>query len=152
MGTQDDRYSAKMATPALRAMAGYDKDEHTRLPRGRPKPSQELASKLFTFVEEAEVKVNALLDANIYKPTAKRFLNFCKVMRNVAFQDAAVIKLQYPERFDHPYYKMACFQGEDFQVSGVVFVCFVKIDFSLFYFAAFCRGDACLPSKGGRHR
>ena len=46
---------------------------------------------------------------------AAAFLMFLKYLRKVILQDAAAMLLKHPERGDHCYFKMPCFQGTQFE-------------------------------------
>lgn len=116
--TQEQRYSAKIPTLALRVMAGFEADEGHFNPRTMVEPPEELLRMIWPWIEEELEKLGESDDEHI---TAMATLRFWQYLRKVLVQDAAAMLLMHQDRSRHILWRQALFRSGEFKVSFVFF-------------------------------
>lgn len=115
---QETRYSTKIPTAALRAIAGFDqKDVHWN-PRTSCLPPEELKNRIFPWLEREIRNVQAASSAdNRDRATASATLKLWQQLREVILQDAAALLVLHPERKSHMLFRDDVFRDPMFVVS-----------------------------------
>ena len=118
-------YSTKLPIAAMRAAADFP--DGFFCPRSQVIPPEELANKIFSFVEEQLARVNAAIDGHhngcdrsgVYLGAAKCFLEMLVRLRTIILQDAAAMIALHPERQSHALFNSfpSIFRSAEFIVS-----------------------------------
>lgn len=135
---QEKSYSTKLPMKAIRAIAGFTlaNGMHYNI-RTTLAVGEELArSTPFGFAWDAEEFISKRMLEGEEKFTAVQFLRCMKEMSIILVQDAAATISQYPERREHPIFRLDCFQRDDFRVSSFFlsnFYCHSNFSLALYY-------------------
>lgn len=115
---QEKSYSTKLPMKAIRAIAGFVLANGMHYnPRTRLVVTEELCKLTpLGFAWEAEEFVSRRMLDGEEKYTAVQFLRCMKQLSIVLLQDAAAIISLYPDRREHPLFRLDCFQHDEFQV------------------------------------
>lgn len=116
--TQDARYSCKLPIKAIRVIAGFEESETHFNPRVGCEPPKQLTDCIFPWIEEELEKIFEKNDDDGgSRLTAVCVLRFWSSLRSIILQDAAAMFVLYPDRCDHPLFRLALFQDPLFAVS-----------------------------------
>lgn len=101
--TQESTYSTQLPMTPMRCIAGFKEGNGMHYnPRTQVAVPEELSSAVFPWLEEALATLEAFeLRTNTTRPTAKEFLNLCRLLWDVVIQDVAVLKLLSNDRCEH---------------------------------------------------
>ena len=140
---QEKSYSTKLPMKAIRAIAGFILANGMHYnPRTRVTVSETLCRCTpFGFAWDAEEFVTQRMhEGEESKFTAVQFLRCMQQLPVVLLQDAAAIISLYPDRREHPIFRLECFQNDEFQVSAVS-CCFDFFASNLTFFVATTDSD-----------
>ena len=119
--TQESTYSAKLPMKMVRMMGGFSEGHGMHYsPRTNVEVPEELCKQIFPWVETSREEVKQYeRETNTTKDTAHAFFKGLTMMRRIIIQDAAAMKVQYPERFSgSKLFQLELFRSQQFQVFG----------------------------------
>ena len=121
---QGSCYSTKLPMQPIRKLAGFtDANGMYYNPRTVVEVDESLLrlTPVGCWVYEAHEAVKvANRDGGAGKFTAMNFLSFMMMLNRVFIQDAAAMLVLFPERINHPLFRLEVFGSEEFNVSFVV--------------------------------
>ena len=120
----DSCYSSKLPMQPIRKMAGFVGARGMHYNR---RTTEEVGDVLLRqtaiggWIYEAYDGVKAaIISGGLDKFTALNFLACMKETNKIFLQDAAAMLIEFPERSDHPMFRMPVFQSSEFEVSFFV--------------------------------
>ena len=140
---QSSCYSTKLPMQPVRKLAGFtDANGMYYNPRTMVEVEESLLrlTPVGCWLFDAHKAVNiANQDGGAGKFTAMNFLSFMMTLNRVFIQDAAAMLVLFPERIDHPLFRLEVFQSEEFHVSFFLFLLLLLLFFtnSVLYFKRF---------------
>jgi hypothetical protein len=117
---QSSCYSTKLPMQPIRKLAGFtDAKGMYYNPRTIVEVDESLLrlTPVGCWLFEAHEAVNIANRDGAGKFTAMNFLSFMMTLNRVFIQDAAAMLVLFPERCDHPLFRLEVFQSEEFNVS-----------------------------------
>jgi hypothetical protein len=129
--TQESTYSAKLPMKMVRLLGGFSEGHGMHYnPRTNVVVPDELCKLIFPWIETSKEEVLQYeSETKDSKVTAHAFFHGLVMMRKIIIQDAAAIKVQYPERFSgSKLFQLELFRSQQFQVFLLPRLCFGWFD------------------------